>query len=73
MPASQAGTLTCSSQATGVLSASHRPASELVAYSHRPPRPLGDVLAVWREWRASVPPPRPPAPVMVELPRHLLN
>jgi hypothetical protein len=65
--------LTCSSQATGLLTASHRPTSELVAYNHRPPRPLADVLAMWREWRARQSPPRPPGPVMVVLPQHLLN
>jgi hypothetical protein len=58
------------SQATSTLVATDRPAGELVAYSQRPPRTL---MEEWRRYVARRPPPRPAGPVVVELPRHLLN
>jgi hypothetical protein len=62
------------SQATATLTATHQPTGELVAYTHRPPRPLGDVLDVWRAYVAQRPAPRPPpAPVVVTLPWPLGN
>jgi hypothetical protein len=66
--------MTATSQATSVLTASHRPTGELVAYSHVPPRGL---LEQWRRYRARLDhdqgPRHAPAPKVVELPPHLLN
>jgi hypothetical protein len=61
------------SQATGILVATQQPTGELVAYDQRPPRPLVEVLEVWRRYVAGRPGPRLAAPVVVELPKHLLN
>jgi hypothetical protein len=65
--------LTATSQATATLTATHRPTGVLAAFEHRPRQALSEVLDVWRAWKASRPAPRPAAPQMVELPRHLLN
>jgi hypothetical protein len=61
------------SQATSELVATQQPTAELVAYDHRPPRPLVEVLDVWRSYVAGRALPRPAVPVVVELPKHLLN
>jgi hypothetical protein len=58
------------SQPLGTLTATHEPTARLVAHSHRPGRTL---LYHWRDYRARRPPPRPAGPVVVELPKHLLN
>jgi hypothetical protein len=65
--------LTATSQPTSTLVATHRPTSVLVAYNHRPARPLVEVLEEWRRYKTRQPPPRPAGPLVVELPKYLLN
>jgi hypothetical protein len=61
------------SQPLSQVTATHRPAGELVAYAHRPSGPRS-LLEEWRRYKARQPAPQPaPGPVVVQLPKHLLN